>query len=56
MDDIDNAEDDDESFERSLFEDNSTILSDSDFSDFADFEEEEERKAAEFFDSLLEED
>ena len=55
-DEIDNAEDDDESFERSLFEDKTVVLSDNDFADFSDFEEEEDRKAEEFFNSLLEED
>ena len=56
LDDEDNAEDDDEAFERSLFEDSSSPLTDQDFADFSDFEDEEEQRADEFFDSLLEED
>ena len=56
LDDEDNAEDDDEAFERSLFEDNSSPLTDQDFADFSDFEDEEEQHANDFFDSLLEED
>lgn len=56
LDDEDNAEDDDEAFERSLFEDDSSPLTDQDFSDFRDFEDEEDQHAEEFFDSLLEED
>jgi hypothetical protein len=57
QDEADSATDDDEAFERSLFEsDSPAILSDSDFADFSDFEEEEERRDQEFFDSLEEDD
>ena len=56
LNDDDNAEDDDEAFERSLFEDSSTVLSDQDFADFSEFEDEEENAANELFNSLLEED
>ena len=57
QDEADSATDDDEAFERSLFEsDSPAILSDSDFADFSDFEEEEERRAQEFFDSLEEDE
>lgn len=55
LDEADNAEDNDEAFERALFEDSATVLKDSDFADFSNFEEELEEENEEFFDSLLEE-
>lgn len=57
MDEADNAEDGDESFERSLFEeDGQSILRDQDFADFSDFEEEEDEALEDYFNSLAEED
>lgn len=56
LDDSDNAEDNDEAFERSLFEDKTTVLSDQDFADFSDFEEEEQEALDNYFDSLGEEE
>lgn len=52
LDDADNAEDNDEAFEKSLFEDNTTVLSDQDFEQFSDFEDEEEQALQDFFENL----
>ena len=56
LDDSDNAEDNDEAFERSLFEDKTSILTDQDFMDFSNFEDEEQDALEDYFDSLGEEE
>lgn len=56
IDDVENADEDDEAFERSLFEDDNSILKDSDFSDFHEFEQEELERMEELFDSFEEDD
>jgi hypothetical protein len=56
LDDSDNAEDNDEAFERSLFEDKTSILTDQDFMDFSEFEDEEQGALEDYFDSLGEEE
>jgi hypothetical protein len=56
IDDVENADEDDDAFERSLFEEDNSILKDSDFSDFHDFEQEELERMEELFDSFDDEE